>query len=342
MDIKLKLQQLKSSFSVEGVPLIKSNRFTDEEITEMKKSSTAHSSHWNGLSKTSKTYTDDEIKTQIEVFFATPQINEVRFKELVAMMYKALPIVDKEAERKNFRELLFGILNWTEEKNGLSKMWAPFGSAPSNPDGTLHGEKLQKLQKKYGACSMGTVFDGQFSDKFHIFWYSANTALSGFDTYWEEAKRKKDLKNGIHSSPFKDLNDIEENTVMKKMASVCKEFYLDKSKDFNERVKVFSSYGKSESYIFHPSDPDLKKIFEAYTERDVQRHETIQCAEVVWWWIDYLRAKRCHLNWTNPYHPKIDEETRNYKPSQEAVDRLYKFYVEKLFLEGVGSFEFDW
>ena len=33
---------------------------------------------------------------------------------------------------------------------------------------------------------------------------------------------------------------------------------------------------------------------------------------------------------------------RNYKPSQEAVDRLYKFYVEKLFLEGVGSFEFDW
>ena len=342
MDIKLKVQQLKSSFSVEGVPLVKSNRFTDDEIAEMKKKSSAHSSHWNGLSKTAKTYTDEEIQTQIEVFLETPNISEVKLKSVVDAALKALPIKDIKNERKIFRELIFGILNWTEEKNGLSKMWAPFGSAPSNPDGTLHGEKLQKLQKKYGACSMGTIFDGQFSDKFHLFWYSVNTALQKYETYWHETKKKNNIKETTYNSPYKDLNDIEENVVVKKIGAAANDFYLDKTKDFNERIKVFDTYAKEETYIFRPSDTDLSKIFSIYFENDIDRHQTVTCTEVVWYWIDCLRNGRCHLNLTNPYHPKIDKETRNYKPSQEAIDRLYKFYVEKLFLEGVGSFEFDW
>jgi hypothetical protein len=341
-DINLKVQQLKSSFSVESVPLVKSNRFTDEEIAEMKKNSSAHSSHWNRLSKTAKTYTDEEIKTQIEVFFETPMISEVKFKSVVDAALKALPIKDIENERNLYKEIIFGILGWTEDRNGLSPMWAPFGSAPSNPDGSLHGEKLQALQKKYGACSMGTVFDGQFSDKFHLFWYSVNAALHQFETYWKEAKKKKDIKESTVSSPYKDLNDIEENVVMKKIEEAAKEFYLDKTKDFDERIKVFNKYGKKDTCIFRTSDRDLSKIFDVYFENDIDRHQTVTCTDVVWYWIDYLRRCRCHLNWTNPYHPKIDKGNRNYKPSQEAIDRLYRFYVEKLFLEGVGSFEFDW
>ena len=46
IDYKEKVKQLKNSFSVEGVPLIKSDRFTDEELAKMKKASSAHSSHW--------------------------------------------------------------------------------------------------------------------------------------------------------------------------------------------------------------------------------------------------------------------------------------------------------
>lgn len=40
------VEKLKSAFSVEGMPLIKSDKFSDELIAQLKKDSKAHVSHW--------------------------------------------------------------------------------------------------------------------------------------------------------------------------------------------------------------------------------------------------------------------------------------------------------
>jgi hypothetical protein len=342
--INQKVQQLKSSFTVEGTPLFKSDRFTEAEIEQMKKDSTCHSSHWYGFGKNDKVWTDEEIATQIEAFFVTPYMSETQFKDIIHKMMKSLPLVNREHERKMFKELLYGILNWTEEKNGASEMWKKFGSAPCAPDGKFHGNKnLERYSKLYGACSMETIFEGQFSKKFHIFWYGANNALQEFETFWKEAKKKKDLAAQTFSSPYNTLEDLEDSVVVKKIKDEAVKFYLDKTKDFTERVRVFAVHGEEESCIFNPSDADLGKIFKIYMEKDwIQRHETVDCATIVESWLSNLKKNRCHLSWSNPYHPKLEKESRNYIPSEEAIDRLYKYYMEKLFLEGVGSFEFDW
>lgn len=343
-ELAKKVHQLKSSFTVEGTPLFKSNRFTDEEIEEMRKSSDAHSSHWYGLLPGSKVWTDEEISDQVEIFFNTPVMNETDFKDKINKILKDLPLEDKETERAIFRKKIFELLNWTEEKNGISEMWRKFGSAPSAADGKFHGnKKLEKYAKLYGACSMTTIFEGQFSNKFYIFWYGANQSFQLFETYWDEAKRKKDLASQTFTSPYKNLEDIEDNVVVKKIKGEAKKFYLDKTKKFSERVRVFAVHGEEESYIFRPSDPDLNKIFDLYLEKDyLQRHEGVDCASIIEYWVSELEENRLKFDWTNPYHPKLKKSNRKYKPSKKAVERLYKYYMEKLFLEGVGSFTFDW
>ena len=343
-ELAKKVHQLKSSFTVEGTPLFKSNRFSDKEIDGMKKESTAHTSHWNGLSPNSKIWTDEEISNQIEVFFATPMMNETDFKDKVNKIRKSLPIENKEAERKIFKQKFFELLNWTEEKNGISEMWVKFGSAPCSSDGKFHGnKKLEKYAKLYGACSMTTIFEGQFSDKFHIFWYGARNAMQEFKTFWKEEKRKKDLASQTFTSPYADLEDIEDNVVVKKIKEEAKKFYLDKTKKFSERVRVFAVHGKEEGFIFTPSYPDLATIFKMHSENDwINRHQMVDCATIIENWVENLYENRCTLNWSNPYHPELERSDRGYEPSKEAIERLYKYYMEKLFLEGVGSFKFDW
>ena len=118
---------------------------------------------------------------------------------------------------------------------------------------------------------------------------------------------------------------------------------MDKTKSFEERLKAFTKLGEQDSSIFHPTNRDLKIIFDVYGENGwVERHQIIECEHIVEYWIDKLRNNRCHLDWTNKYHPKVATSTRNYTPNQKAIDRLYRFYIEKLFLDGIGSFEWDW
>ena len=343
-ELAKKVHQLKSSFTVEGTPLFKSNRFSDEEMEEMKKESTSHHSHWTGLSPNSKVWTDEEISDQVEIFLKTPSMNQTDFKDKINKILKGLPIEDKNEERKIFKQKIFELLNWTEEKNGISEMWIKFGSAPSAADGKFHGnKKLEKYAKLYGACSMTTIFEGQFSDKFHIFWYGANNSLQEFETFWDEAKRKKDLASQTFTSPYKDLEDIEDNVVVKKIKEEAKKFYMDKTKDFSERVRVFAVHGREEDYIFTPSDSNLAKIFQLHSESDwIRRHEMVDCATIIENWVIDLSENRCTFNWSNPYHPGVEKSDRGYTPSKEAIERLYKFYMEKLFLEEVGSFTFDW
>lgn len=173
--------------------------------------------------------------------------------------------------------------------------------------------------------------------------YGASNAIAEFDNYWDNAKRKKDLKAKKFISPYNSLDEIEENVVIKNIPTIAKQFYHDKTKDFEERVKVFTKYAKRNTSIFQPTDSDLNKIFKIYTENDfLERHQIVECEEVVNNWISLLMRKRSFLSWTNPYHPTVKQAPRNYVPSKKAIDRLYQYYMEKLFSDEVGSYEFDW
>ena len=134
-------------------------------------------------------------------------------------------------------------------------------------------------------------------------------------------------KNEIFTSPYKNLENIENKVVVKNIKVESKKFYLDKTKKFKERVRVFAVHGEENLFIFRPSDPSLNKIFSLYMENDwIQRHENIDCATIIEEWVSELAEK----------------SGRRYKPSKKSIERLYKYYMEKLFSEGIGSFKFDW
>jgi hypothetical protein len=73
----------------------------------------------------------------------------------------------------------------------------------------------------------------------------------------------------------------------------------------------------------------------------VQRHETFYCDDVIEWWLEKIYDSRCRFVRTK-YEVKPEFTHRNYEPSQKALERLSKYYIEKLFLFGVSRSEFDW
>lgn len=148
-------------------------------------------------------------------------------------------------------------------------------------------------------------------------------------------------------STFKNLNDLEENLSVKKIQGEAKIFIQDESKALKERLKVFAKYGEKKSYIHRPLHPGLHKIFHIALEYDagmyVERHETVDCFDVIDWWIQELSEDRCEISYLrNEYHPELLKETRNYIPSKEAIKKLQTYYEGILLKEGIVSFEFDW
>jgi len=161
---------------------------------------------------------------------------------------------------------------------------------------------------------------------------------------WKEKNKIKKESEKIYTSNFKDLNDLEENVTVKNIKTEAKKFYMDKTKDFKKREKVFSKHGKSNDYIYHPIDSNLKKIFDIYFENDyLDKHQIVKTLDVIKNWIETLSDSRSIIDYSkNKYHPNIKSTERNYTPSDKAIERLYRFYAEKMFLEGVSEFEFDW
>ena len=78
-------------------------------------------------------------------------------------------------------------------------------------------------------------------------------------------------------------------------------------------------------------------------ESGVERHEIVYCANVIEWWIECLSYRKTKIDYhKNRFHPELKQEYRNYKPSEESINRLYRYYMEKIFLYGIGKFDFDW
>ena len=190
---------------------------------------------------------------------------------------------------------------------------------------------------------MDEIFGSKFSETYY-YCYEIESLINNFDSEWDEKRRLKDLAKQTHRSDYDTLAEMEENETVKHIPEVAKQFYLDKTKPLQERLRVFTKYGKKEDFIHQPTNVALKKIFDVSFEDsdNYSRNETIECYDIVSCWLEQLKDGRLSLNWSNPYHPKLIKKKRNYKPSEEAMKRLELYYCENLFLEEIGSFDFDW
>ena len=332
--------KLKSSFSVEGVPLIKTDRFTQEEVETILNETTCHKSHWNRMMPYAKTWSDEEILEQVESFMSLLLLDEKTVENKINILMTSLSFEDLESDKKFFSEALLTSMGIQGELKLNRYFWGSFGSAPF----CIHGERLERLRDLYGACGMEELFGNQnaFSLRFHLMHAIAN-ALQSFDTEWNELKQLHDKSKQAFLSPFDSVEQMLRNTLAIDIEEAAAVFYMDRTKPMSERVKAFNTYGKHCEYIAHPKNLLLADIFSIYYENDsLERYSTITCISVVDYWLENLANGRCHLNWSNHYHPKIDRTNRNYTVRQEAVQRLRKYYIEKLFIEGVSKFNLDW
>jgi hypothetical protein len=335
------VEKLKSAFSVQGMPLIKSDKFSDDLIAQLKKDSKAHASHWTHLEKNSKVWTDDEIWDQYLFFITLSNIQDDKLSKEVEAIYSTFDYVDEKTDNKVFIEKVNKVFGINSSTIFDTTFWSKFGSAPYTIKG-ITNKDLINANKRFGTVGMNEIFEnGEFS-KYQIIRHY-NSTMSYFSATWKAKKVIYDLEKQNFSSPFKDLQEMEDNVVVKKIKDEARKYYLDKSKPLQERIKVFSAHGNKETSIFRPIDKYLCVIFDLYCEQDwIQRHETASTTYIIDKWIYNLTDNRIEIDRTNKYHPALKTTKRNYTPSEKAIERLNYFYMSRLFLEGVSEFEFDW
>ncbi len=215
------------------------------------------------------------------------------------------------------------------------EFWKNFGSAP------LY--QKHENDKKKGGVGMDTIFGDKFDLCYSHIRDSINLTDSLFNSY-SKLLEKSQLQNINVKSKYNSLDDLEDNVVAKKIEAEANIFYKDKTKPMAERLLVFEKYGESENYIHQPEDIRLRKIFKMYGETGyVDKYQTVDCLDVINWWVDELSEKRCKISYNeNKYHPKIIKTKRKYTPSEESKNRLSAFYKTLLIEEGVARFTYDW
>jgi len=341
-ELEKKVIQLKNSFSVEGSLLIKSNRFTQDELdTLFNERGTTHPSHFNHLFKDRRIYTDDEISQQINTVLNQNVFEESDLNDKVHLLFMNSYFINIDEDKKRFVEDLYRLVGWNKLTPLYREFWAEFGSAPFD-GGFSQNKKLLEFKSKYGACGMSDIFGDKFS-KTYCYINIVNGSILNFDVKWKEQYDIIEKSNIKYTSSYNSIEELEENVTVKKIKSEAKKFYMDKTKDFDERIKVFNKHGESKDYIFNPINHDLKKIFDIYSENDIEKYRTIKSVYVIDDWIENLEDTRCKIDYSkNKYHPSVTTSKRNYIPSNESITRLKRYYIEKLFLEDVSKFEWDW
>jgi hypothetical protein len=280
--------------------------------------------------------TDFKISEQIDILLNAIPRNEDEIHAEIDRIYAKLDFSwsEKEAEefiRKEMNKFV-GLDNGPLD----NEFWRNFGSAPFY-------QKYEN-EKKNGSIGMDVIFGKQFENCYSYCYEIPGKINSLLESFKDKKKRTTEKEKENVVSTFRDLADLEENLTVKKIPAEAKIYYNDKSKPFKERVKVFEKYGDTDSSIHEPAHPYLKKIFQIHLEEGyVERHEMINCLDVIDFWISQLkdrRSKICYKN--NKYHPEIKSKKRNYTPSVEAIERLKRYYSEIVIEEGMASFELDW
>jgi len=340
------VDQFKVCFSVEGIPAIKSDRFSQEEYDRFCVENNVYKGYAARLVKNHKTYTDEEIGEQIYTVLNT-FIDPILLKKKISKMMDMLSYEDESKDKKYVVNEVYKMLGWKTEdnKDGLTpineEFWVGSGSIPFVISESDYNKKMFNLKTLYGAMGLHEIFGKNIEVFFDIKSILFGT-INSFPVEWNKRYDLKIEKNKKYSSNFDSLDDLEDNVVVKNIKSEAIKFYRDKSKNYKERRKVFEKHGNKECYIFHPKDKNLNEIFEKYCDDDQDRHSMIHVSEVIEWWIDIMSEFRTKIVSSGKFNKKIEKTTRNYIPSKTAIKRLERYYMEKLFLEGICKFEFDW
>lgn len=278
---------------------------------------------------------DKKIDTQIEILMNTNSISKGMLEEEKTRIFSKLDInMSKEEVEKSITDSLYKLIGFDKFGPLDNGFWRNFGSAP-------FFQEFEDKKKKPG-IGMDTIFGDKFEKNHsvaHDIIWCIEDLLRRFLTKKENASKKENV-----ISKYKSLDDLEENLPVKKIAEEAKIFYMDESKSYKERLRVFDKYGEEDSCIHQPNNIYLKKIFDIYFEKGyVQRHEMVSCLDVVHWWIEELEVGRKKIDYSkNHYHPSLINKKRNYEPSDKAIERLRKFYENIILQEGVANFELDW
>ena len=219
------------------------------------------------------------------------------------------------------------------DKNFDSSFWSSFGSAPYYQ---IHED--EKGEK--GGVGMNTIFGNQFEDC-HSIMHGVSRIINVLQDEYNAEMLRRNRENVV--SEYSDLDDLEDNVVAKKIYEVAEVFYKDTTKSFDKRLVVFEKYGFKDGFIHEPKHPMLKRIFDIVMEFDYfSKHEEISCTGIIEIWVEALSDNRIEIDHSNSYHPDIIKSSRNYEPSEEAIERLTKYYSRLILDEGVASFIFDW
>lgn len=271
-------------------------------------------------------YSDQEIFDQLRAYFDSKTFDEVYIREQIEAFKYTLPTnLSIEEGKKLIQDKFNQLFGWTDSKYMDIYFWSKFGGC-------------QFTQVPY----LVEYDNNIFCNKLNLSSFKHNE-LYYFEKWYQDYCSRKKARNTIFTSPYNTMDEMEEELSVNKIKEACKNFYLDKTKNLNERIKVFSKYGDTYGYIWTPFDKDMNKIFQMYCENNLERHEIVDSVEVIEWWIDLLSEKNTKISFKeNKFHPNIIFKYRNYVPTQESIDRLRIFYLERLFIEGVSSFELDW
>lgn len=191
-ELKVKIQQVKSSFSVEGLPLIKSDRFTQEEYDAMKEKTDAHSSHSLHLKVGAKVWTDEEIGEQITTMIQQTQIYDYQLQKFVDSIYETLTYEDIKKDEKTFKKALYTKLGWDKLKPLNPEFWKKFGSAPCSM--SHNHRNIGDVEKGYGAVGMDDIFGDAFNMSYRRT-YDVNNMIHTFKGKWEHKKQELKLKD---------------------------------------------------------------------------------------------------------------------------------------------------
>jgi len=304
----------------------------DKKVEDLKNSVTVNNKK---LVDTSK-YGDPIIKSQISTLLRQnvypKHVLEDKFNQIFLAQNFKQPIANII---QNITREFYIFLGWHNNTPLYPDFWKEFGSAPFVTD---YSPDLKDAIKN-GAKGMIEIFESQ--ERFSTFSYSYQVPKL-IDQLPEMIDKKlKELNKKVYHSDFKNMQDMEDNTLVKNISIEAEKFWMDETKDLNERIKVFNKYGNAENYIYEPTNHSLKKIFERNNEDD--RGVERKCIDVIDWWIENLKESRCYVDYSeNQFHPTTKKRTRNYKPSKAAIQRLRKRYIDILFFEGTSKYRIDW
>lgn len=281
---------------------------------------------------------DEKIDNQIDILLNAITRDSEEIDKENSRIYSKLNFEWSEEEAGEFIKTEFYKFVGFDKYGPMdSNFWKNFGSAPFYQ---IHEDK-----KKKPGIGMDTIFGSKFEECSSYFYDINNliySLLESFKIKKLKDKEKAEYKNVV--SPYKNLEDLEDNVTVKKIEKEAVKFFMDTTKNLQDRIAVFNEYGQDESYIHHPENPTLNRIFDAYKETGYsERHETVKCLDIIDWWVEELKGKRTFVSYkSNKYHPSLKRKPRNYTPSKASVERLKNYYTMLLIDEGVARFEYDW